>query len=199
VTLVDRWDPMAAEIDGAWDQWLRKGLSVWAAIANSDFHNEHDDFWPCEFAATWVYAPDRTIDGVIRAMHAGSFFAEHGHIASEVDLHAKFDGQPRVIRVGETVAASAGTKATVSLELKTPPTDYLGRDNRIDIVELIGISATSTDVLFHGAPGTAEAFKTTVTVPAGGIVLRARGRRSIDGEPGLMFYTNPIRITAPGR
>ena len=36
--------------------------------------------------------------------------------------------------------------------------------------------------------------KTTVILPPGGIVLRARGRRNVAGEPALMFYTNPIRI-----
>src|SRR4029077_5345539 len=70
VSLNDRWDPIAAEIAGVWDQWLRKGLNVWMALANSDFHNERDDFWPCEFATTWVYAPDRSIEGAIRAIRA---------------------------------------------------------------------------------------------------------------------------------
>jgi hypothetical protein len=197
VRLIDRWDPLAAGIDGMWDQWLRKGLDVWAAIANSDFHNERDDFWPCEFAATWLYAPDRTVDGVIRALRAGSFFAEHGHIVSEVELLVRLDDQARAIVPGETVSTRAGAHATVSLQMKVPPADYLGRTNRIDTVELIGISATRTDVIFSGVPGDVDAFKTVVTIPDGGIVLRARGRRSSSGEPGLMFYTNPIRLSAP--
>ena len=192
--LIDRWDPLAAEVDGVWDQWLRKGLMVWAAVANSDFHHEHDDFWPCEFSTTWVYAPDRTIEGVIQALRAGSFFAEHGHIASEVELLARFDGQPAPVRVGETVVANAGMKATVSLQMKIPPIDYAGRENHIDTVELIGITAAKTSVLFSGAPAITEAFRTTIAVPPGGIVLRARGRRKMNGEPALMFYTNPIRI-----
>jgi hypothetical protein len=192
--LDERWDPLAAEIDGAWDQWLRRGLDVWMAIANSDFHNEREDFWPCEFATTWVYAPDRSIEGVIRAVRAGSFFAEHGHIASEVELLARLDGQPVPVRAGEMVATAAGATATVSLQLKIPATDYLGRENHIDNVELIGVAAEKTSVLFSGAPAGTEAFRTTITVPSGGIVLRARGRRNINGEPALMFYTNPIRV-----
>ena len=197
--LVDRWDPLVADVDGAWDQWLRKGLSAWGAITDSDFHNEAGDFWPCEFATTWVYAPDKTVDGVIRAMRAGSFFAEHGHIVTEVELVAKFDGQPRAFQAGETVSTAVGAKATVSLTMKVQSTDYLGRENHIDTVELIGVSATKTETLFSGPPETAEAFKVSVTVPQGGIVLRARGRRVVEGEPSLMFYTNPIRITAPAK
>lgn len=196
VTLNERWDPMAADVGGLWDQWLRKGLNVWMAIANSDFHNEREDFWPCEFAGTWVYAPNRSVEGILRAMRAGSFFAEHGHIASEVELLARFDGQATPIRVGETVATSVGSKVTVSMHLNVPSTDYAGRGNHIDNVELIGVFPDRSEVLFSGPPGTNEAFKTTISIPAGGIVLRARGRRNVSGEPALMFYTNTIRIVA---
>src|SRR5262249_1388969 len=140
-TLIDRWDPLAANPDGVWDHWLGSGLDVWAAIADSDFHNERDDFWPCEFAATGIYAPDRTVDGVLRALHAGSFFAEHGHIASEVELQVRVDGLPRPVVSGEAIASKAGDQATVSLRMTVPALDYLGRDNHIDTVELIAISA----------------------------------------------------------
>jgi hypothetical protein len=198
-TLLDRWDPLVASPDGAWDRWLRTGLDVWGAIADSDFHDERDDFWPCEFAATWIYAPDRTIDGVLRAMHAGSFFAEHGHIVSEVELRVQVTGSPRPVVSGETIMLRAGDQATVSLQMRVPPLDYRGHENRIDDVELFGISAAKTTVLFDGPPGHPDAFKTTVTVPDGGLVLRARGRHLIDREPAQMFYTNPIRISAPAR
>jgi hypothetical protein len=197
--LLGRWDPLAATLDGAWDQWLREGTDVWSAIASSDFHNEREDFWPCEFAATWIYAPDRTVDGVLRAIHAGSFFAEHGHIVSEVELQVRVDGSPRPVVPGETIAVRAGDPATVSLHMRVPSLDYRGRDNRVDNVELLGISGTKTAVLFNGPPGHPDAFTTTITVPDGGIVLRARGRRSMVDEPEQMFYTNPIRISAPGR
>jgi hypothetical protein len=198
-TLVARWDPLAANVNGAWDRWLQKGIDVWAAFATTDFHAEAGEFWPCEFGATWVYAPDRTGDGVIRALRAGSFFGEHGHIAKEVELEVAFEGMPRRVHVAETAATTAGAKATVTLRMKVPPTDYLGRANRIDTVELIGVSASGAEALFSGAPGDPDALSTPITVPAGGLVLRARGRRSLDGGEGLMFYTNPIRLTAPAR
>jgi hypothetical protein len=197
--LIDRWDPLVAQVGGTWDLWLRHGLSVWAAIADSDFHNEGGDFWPCEFAATWVYAPDRTVDGVIRAMRAGSFFAEHGHIVSNAALQVRLPGLPRPAQAGETVSASVGLKATVSLRIDVSATDFLGRANRIDTVELIAISKDASDIVHSGAPSTPAAFSVELTVPPGGLVVRARGRRNINGEPALMFYTNPIRITASER
>ena len=198
--LIDRWDPLAAQIGGAWDRWLGQGLNVWAAIANSDFHDDGtNDFWPCEFASTWVYAPDRTVDGVIRAMRAGSFFAEHGHIVSNLAFQASVPGLTRPAHAGETIAARAGSKVNVSLRLETPTTDFLGRANRIDNVELIAISNDRSDVLYNGPPSTPMAFSVELTVPQRGLVVRARGRRNVEGEPALMFFTNPIRITVSDR
>jgi PHP domain len=197
--LIDRWDPLVAQVDGTWDLWLRHGLTVWAAIANSDFHDESRDFWPCEFAATWLYAPDRTVDGVIRAMRAGSFFAEHGHIVSNVALQVSLAGLPRPAQAGETVSASVGLKGTVSLRMDVSSTDFLGRANRIDSVELIAISKDKSEIVYSAPPSTPVAFSVELTVPPGGLVVRARGRRNVNGEPALMFYTNPIRITASER
>jgi len=192
---VDRWDPMVAEVGGTWDTWLRRGLDVWAALADSDFHGEPDDFLPCRFAATWIYAPDRTVDGVLRALKAGSFFAEHGHIVTRATLEARAGGAPRAVTPGELLQVAAGTVATVTLRLDVPERDYLGRENHIDRVELVGVAQDGARVLFQGPPGAAEAFSVPVTVPPGGIVLRARGSRATpDGN--LFFYTNPVRLAA---
>jgi hypothetical protein len=195
---VDRWDPIAAEIGGTWDTWLQHGLDVWAAVADSDFHGEGDDFFPCQFGATWIYAPDRTVDGVLRALRAGSFFAEHGHIVTTAILDATVPGQLRAVTSGEVLQTAPGAVAIVTLRLTVPATDYLDRENRIDRVELVGVSKGGAQVLFAGPPGSTEAFTVPVTVPSEGIVLRARGTRATpDGN--LMFYTNPIRLTTMKR
>jgi hypothetical protein len=198
-TPVDRWDPLAANVGGAWDQWLGKGLDVWGALADSDFHGAQEDFWPCEFATTWIYAPDRTVDGVLRALHAGSFFGEHGHIVTNVELDVHVAGLKAAVTAGETVRISAGARVDVSLDMQVPDRDYLGRANHIDNVELIGIADGHAQVLFSGAPAGPPAFSMPVTVPPSGIVLRARGRRTGDDGWALLFYTNPIRIVTPGR
>jgi hypothetical protein len=132
-------------------------------------------------------------------MRAGSFFAEHGHIVSNAALQVRLPGLPRPAQMGETVSASVGLKATVSLRIDVSATDFLGRANRIDTVELIAISKDASDIVHSGAPSTPAAFSVELTVPPGGLVVRARGRRNINGEPALMFYTNPIRITASER
>jgi len=190
---IDRWDPLVAEIGGAWDQWLQHGLDVWGALADSDFHDEGGDFWPCQFASTWIYAPDRTADGVLRALRAGSFFAEHGHIVTLAELEVRVPGLKRPVAPGETVQSQPGVVATVTLRTVVPEQDYLGHENHIDRVELIGITSDGSSLLYAGSPGPTEAFRVSVTVPANGIVLRARGSRATsDGN--LLFYTNPVRI-----
>ncbi|MBS1819450.1 MAG: PHP domain-containing protein [Acidobacteria bacterium] len=193
-TLIDRWDPLVAQVGGAWDTWLAKGLDVWGAAADADFHHENGEYWPCEFSSTWVYAPDRSIDGVIRALHAGSYFGEHGHIVSKAELSATPAGQTRAAVAGQRLTAAVGSTLSVALALDVPDVDFEGKPNRVDVVELIGVSGGKATVLYSGAPQAPAAFNVPVTVPAGGIVLRARGRRNVDGGPALQFYTNPIRV-----
>jgi hypothetical protein len=78
VPTIDRWDPVVAEVGGAWDRLLQQGLNVWGAETVSDFHNDDPgpfhDYWPCEFAETWFYVPEPTTAGVLRAARAGAFF-----------------------------------------------------------------------------------------------------------------------------
>jgi hypothetical protein len=195
--LADRWDRIVAEPGGVWDRWLGEGLTVWGAIASADFHSPNGDFWPCEFSSTWVYAPSRTADGVIQALRAGSFFAEQGRIVDEADLQVAFGARPaRTFHAGETVAVRVGSTASVSMRVVPSKVDYLGRENRIDQVELFGTSPAGTETLFAAAPQGETAFVVPVIVPPGGIVLRARGRRTLDDGSALMFYTNPIRVNA---
>jgi len=194
-TLIDRWDPIVAQVGGTWDTWLGKGLDVWGATADADFHHENGEYWPCEFSSTWLYAPDRSVDGVIRALHAGSYFGEHGHIVQKAELVATPAGQTRGAVPGQRLTVAAGTTVSVSMALDIPDTDFEGKANHVDVVELIGVAGGKSTVLFSDAPATPLAFNVPVNVPAGGIVLRARGRRTVDGGPALQFYTNPIRIT----
>jgi hypothetical protein len=194
--LINRWDPIVAEVGGAWDKWLSAGLDVWGASADADFHGPDGEFWPCEFSSTWIYAPDRSVDGIIRALHAGSYAGEQGHIVERPELRVQADDLPHPVIAGQRLTSRAGKRVTATLTFDVPSKDYAGNDNRIDVVELIGISAGKASVIYSGPPGTPDAFSVPVTVPPGGIVLRARGKRGADGPSALMFYTNPIRIEA---
>ena len=198
-TPMDRWDPAAARVGDAWDTLLGQGLDVWAAYAPSDFHTEQlsslADYWPGEFAETWVYAPERSAAGILRALRAGSVFASHGRIVREVELRVTTEGLPRAAGAGETIAVAADAAIVAQLTFVVPPTAWRAGPNHIDAVELIAIDASGAKIVAQGPPdptGAALTYKTRV--PPGGLVLRARGFRMLETGTRLAFYTNPVRI-----
>lgn len=196
---IDRWDPAAARIGDAWDTLLGQGLDVWAAYAPSDFHTDNldalADYWPGEFAETWVYAPDRSAAAVLRGLRAGSFFADHGRIVRDVELRVTADGLSRPAGAGETIAVPQDAGVVAELTFQVPPTAWRPGPNHIDQVELIGIDRSGARIVAQGRPqasGAALTYK--VAVPAGGLVLRARGFSMLETGTRLAFYTNPVRI-----
>jgi glycopeptide antibiotics resistance protein len=195
---IDRWDPMAAEVGGAWDQVLARGVPVWGAVATSDFHqaepNQPGDYWPGQFSETWLFAPDKTAKGALAALRAGSFFGVHGQIARAVQLRVLAAGLSREAIAGEAILAPPGSEVIVTLHLQTPLVDWQGEPNRIDEVELIATSAGEANVVARRTPTSDSALRVALLVPEGGVTLRARGRREgIEGDD-LLFYTNPIQV-----
>jgi hypothetical protein len=198
-TPIDRWDPVAARVGDAWDTLLQQGVDVWAAYAPSDFHTEAlsdlADYWPGEFSETWVYAPERSAAGVLRALRAGSFFADHGRIVREVELLVNTAGLPRAAGAGETISVAPDSTLAAQVTFQVPPTAWRSGPNHIDLVELIGIDQSGAKIVAQGAPETTGAALTyTARVPPGGLVLRARGFRILETGTRLAFYTNPVRI-----
>lgn len=198
---VDRWDPAAARVGDAWDTLLGHGVDVWAARAPSDFHSEDPmfgDYWPGQFSETWVYAPQRSPEGVLRGLRAGCFFGVHGRIARQVVLTVDAPGLSRPAWSGEVIQVRPGTTVTVQIRLEVPQLDWAASPNQIDSVELIvvtpaGARVAATSHTEAGGPIPCQSF----VVAPGGSVFRARGRRHVADGPDLMFYTNPIRVTAP--
>jgi hypothetical protein len=132
---------------------------------------------------------------VLRALRAGSFFADHGRIVREVELQVNTDGLPRAAGAGESIAVAPDATLVAQLTFQVPATAWRSGPNHIDLVELIGIDQSGAKVLAQGAPETAVAALTyTVRVPSGGLVLRARGFRILETGTRLAFYTNPVRI-----
>lgn len=194
---IHRWDPVAAKIGGAWDQLLQKGDDIWAACATSDFHDEVD-FWPGKFSETWLYVSERSPKGVLQALRAGTFFAAHGHIVREAVLSVEAAGLSRPAGVGEVVELPEESELTVRLQMLIPERDWSDGPNHIDELELIAVTRDGARVVAQTQPNLdGPAMQTSFRVPAGGVVLRARGRRVGNDNSDLLFYTNPIRILAP--
>lgn len=196
---IDRWDPVAARIGDAWDTVLQDGLDVWAAYAPSDFHSanlaDQADYWPGQFSETWVYAPERSSVGVLQALHAGSFFANHGRIVREVELHVTAPGLSRPAGAGEVVSVPKSAEVTVDLSIKVPAEAWRPGRNHVDLVEIIAVDQSGASVIAQGRPAEAgPAIAKTVHVPDGGIVFRARGFSLLETRTRLAFYTNPVRV-----
>jgi len=196
---IDRWDPVAGRVGDAWDTLLQGGLDVWAAYAPSDFHSESlaslGDYWPGQFAETWIYAPERSSAGVLRAFHAGSFFADHGRIVREVELRVSAPGLPRAAGAGEVISVAKNTDASVELSFKVPAEAWRPGANHVDLVEIIAIDRNGANVIAKGRPEPAgPAIAKTVQVPEDGIVFRARGFSLLETGTRLAFYTNPVRV-----
>lgn len=198
-TPIDRWDPVAARIGDAWDTLLHDGLDVWAAYAPSDFHTDNvadlGDYWPGQFAETWVYAPERSSAGILRALHAGSFFGDHGRIVREAELHVSAAGLPRPAGAGEVVSVPKSSEVTVDLSIKVPAEAWRPGRNHVDLVEIIAIDQNGASVVAQGRPAeTGPAIAKSIQVPEGGIVFRARGFSLLETGTRLAFYTNPVRV-----
>lgn len=191
--LEDRWDPAIAPPGAAWDEQLSRGSRLWGALATADFHGPGEDYWPCQFSATWVYARNRSAEAVLDAFHAGSFAGVHGHIAREVQLAVAADGLPRPAIAGESVRVKAGTSLRVELRALIPERDWAGAPNKIDTVDLIGVTKDGALIVKAGALDHGV-FRHELRAPHGGITLRARGRRVVDHGPDLLFYTNPVTV-----
>ena len=101
---IARWDPVVAEIGGTWDRLLDAGHSTWAALAVSDYHHPDKDFPPCSFARTHLRVPQPDYRGVLLALRAGSFWADHGHILEDLAFVAVHESLPMPATPGETIA-----------------------------------------------------------------------------------------------
>jgi hypothetical protein len=112
-------------------------------------------------------------------------------------LNVNAPGLSRPAGAGEVIAARAGTTLTAELHVDVPAADWQGSPNRIDRVEIITIDKTGARVVAEGPPATGRpALRHQLTVPAGGVVLRARGFRHLPDGTRLAFYTNPVRVQA---
>ncbi len=197
--LIDRWDPVVARVGDAWDTLLQKGIDLGGALATSDFHNADrgalSDFWPGQFSETWLYVPEVSAAGVLRALRAGTLAGVHGHIARNVELTVEAVGLSRPAMAGEAIEVSPGSSVTVTLGVDVPERDWQKQPNKLDAIELIAITSEKVEIVASRPPlAGRQVLREVVAVPPGGVVLRARGRRIVADGPDLMFYTNPIRV-----
>jgi len=193
----DRWDPVAADIGGTWDQLLDAGHSIWAALAVSDYHNNKGDYSPCEFARVHVYPEDRSARGILAGLRAGSFWADHGKILDDLLFTLSVPGLSLPVTSGEVVRLSASQQLQFTVVLQRG----LGAMNSRLTVELIGNGRSGKPELLLAQPLLPDENRVdwTLVEPVHGAdghsaYVRIRIRHSKPDEPDLLAYTNPIRV-----
>jgi hypothetical protein len=194
---VDRWDPFVAHIGGEWDSILGEGHDIWAALATSDWHNPSLDEEPCAFARTHVQVPERSPTGILSALRAGSFWADHGRILERVALVLSTPKLELPASPGESVRLHPGQPATLRLTLQRG-VGSVGEELQ---AELIGNGRTGEAELLATAlvpadESTVEWSFSDLLPGADGrsCYFRVRVRRRVADGPDLLAYTNPIRV-----
>lgn len=197
IKTVDGWDPLAGEVGGVWDQMLADGIDTWGALANSDYHNTGMDYPPCAYSRTHIQVPERSPQGVLDALHAGSFWADHGRILDQFSLLLLHHDLQRPASPGETVRIADSRDTRVALSLGRGPgaagqplnVELIGNcgDGAVRVLQSAVLAPTQRsrlwrfDQLQPGADGRSCFF-------------RARVRLARPDAPDLMAYSNPIRL-----
>lgn len=115
------FDQMVATLGGGWDALLGEGLH-WTITANSDFHRHYGeggaDFWPGEYAKTWVWAKP-TPTGIMEGLRAGRVFAATGDLIDRLDfVVATADRSARAARLGETLKVNTEGELHISIRFR---------------------------------------------------------------------------------
>lgn len=198
LSTIDRWDPIVATIGGGWDELLSRGHQIWGALAVSDYHNSRMDAPPCGFARTHVSTPSADYAGLMQGLNQGTFWAGHGLILSSLTLSLQVDGLSDSAYPGSII--SLGDADSLGIYQISVERDSGSRGLPL-IAEVISNCQTGKPELLQQtvlSPGINSASGALPLFEKGldgaSCYVRARVRLSLDDEPDLMAYTNPIRI-----
>jgi hypothetical protein len=110
------FDAMTARLGGVWDALLGEGRHF-VVTATSDSHRNvadgGEDFWPGQYAKTWVKARKDPAD-ILDGLRKGRVFVATGDLVSELDMDVAG------AQLGDTAEVKKGQTVRVSVRLRTP-------------------------------------------------------------------------------
>jgi hypothetical protein len=219
------YDQMTARLGGFWDSMLGEGRRWWIT-ANSDSHVHWDeggsDFWPGEYAKTYVLA-EKNHDSIMDGIRHGHVFVTTGDLISE--LWVKVSAGGNEAGIGEALPLQDDQdEVKVELRFIDPATDNFNDENpavaRVDLIvgaingpasdKALDTNAsthveqrfTAGDWRHDGAYTVIEYTLRDVQAP---FYLRVRGTNTDQLEPqpdalgenpwqDLWFYSNPVFV-----
>jgi hypothetical protein len=193
----DRWDPVVAEIGGAWDRLLDAGEMPWGALAVSDYHGDKDHV-PCVFARTHLRVPQVDHRGVLQALRAGTFWAGHGRVLDDLAFVAVHPALEVPAAAGETFRLGASAPMPV---FRVAVKRSAGGAGLPLVAEIIGNGSTGRpESIAQGeiAPDREHFDWAPKSLVAGqdgkSAYFRARVTARDASGGALVAYSNPIRI-----
>jgi hypothetical protein len=132
-----------AHVGGLWDALLGEGRHWWTFVS-SDFHDTPADFWPGEYAKTWIFVPQKnqpdqiTLPDIVNALRSGNSFCVHGDLINGLDFQVKYAtasatmGQE--LKIPKT---KKGNRVTLTIKFNSPPINNHGDKPVVDYIDLI--------------------------------------------------------------
>lgn len=132
------YDAATAEIGNFWDSMLGEGRRWWIT-ASSDSHKHWTeggvDFWPGEYAKTYVYA-EESYEDILSGLRSGRVFTVAGDLISELYVEAATSSM--TANIGGTLEVESGGTVTISIRATDPRGENHHGDSpevaRIDVI-----------------------------------------------------------------
>lgn len=220
------FDQMVATLGGAWDALLGQGLH-WTVTATSDSHGHWSgggaDFWPGEYAKTWVWATPDSAD-IMDGLRSGRVFVATGGLIDRLDFTVSALGYGQAdASMGETLEVASDAMLMGTIRFRASPAansaGVIPSVHHIDLIagDVTGQAADTNPTTrlvrrFTAADwqrdGDSHVIRFRIPAPAAPGYLRLRGSSTDQAEPApdlpgedpwqdLWFYSNPVYLRVP--
>ncbi len=196
IKTVNRWDHIAANVGDVWDQLLGEGYQLWGALAGSDFHDKLYDFAPCSFSRTHLELEDRSHEGVLKALRAGTFWADHGRILNRLVFSANMDGLERPAYPGSIVQTGTSKKIDIKIDINRGSGSF-GKPLVVEIVSNCRsgrAAVVGSKTLLENELNAEFTIDAIARGPDNSSCYARSVVRLVDAQDELLAMTNPIRF-----
>ena len=187
-----------AKVGGLWDAMLGEGRHWWTFV-NSDFHSEEVDFYPGEYARTFVSVPDDNGNGridspeVVNGLRSGNSFSVHGDLINALDFTASYASNSATM--GETLEVANGGRLPIRIRFRSPARNTHGDAVAVDHVDLIAgeVKGKVAPTLADGTPNPAYAVDTNPTTKVLATFYSSEWSVDADGWVTLDYIVNSVK------